>query len=69
MTSYENRAFREAAKDAGIRGTNWAGNKAIDDFSTYYHENFDKWVREGHGYQGVKRIASEWWKNNRHKYN
>lgn len=68
MSSFENRTFRQAAQDAGIRGSDWRGNKAIDDFSRYYHQRYDRWEREGHGYQGILRIARDWWAENRHKY-
>ena len=35
--SFENETFRKAARDAGIKGKDWRGNDALDDFSTYYH--------------------------------
>lgn len=66
--SYENKTFRKAAGDAGIRGSDHRGNKALDDFSTYYHSKYDKWEREGHGYSGIKPIAEEWWSSNKHRY-
>ena len=68
MNSYENRTFREAAKAAKIKGTDWRGNEAIDDFSEYYHTKYDRWERQGHGYHGILRIARDWWSNNRHRY-
>ena len=66
--SYENETFRKAARDAGIRGKDWRGNDALDDFSTYYHNQWDKWEREQDGYDGVYRKARDWWSSNSSKY-
>lgn len=66
--SFENRTFRKAADDAGIKGSDHRGNKAIEDFSEYYHNSYDKWVREGHGYNGILEIAQDWWRDNGRKY-
>jgi len=66
--SYENETFRKAARDVGIKGSDWRGNYALDDFSTYYHSYWNKWERERDGYDGVYRKAQDWWADNRHKY-
>jgi len=66
--SYENETFRKAARDAKISGKDWKGNEAIEDFSEHYHNNYDKWEREKHGYEGIKPIADTWWANNKHRY-
>lgn len=67
--SYENDAFRKAARDAGIRGKSLRkGDDALDDFSTYYHNQWQKWDREQDGYDGVHRKAQAWWSSNSGKY-
>lgn len=66
--SYENESFDKAAANADIRGRDHKGNKALDDFSSYYHNKWDKWEREGHGYNRILEIAEDWWRENRSKY-
>lgn len=68
--SFENETFRKAASDAGIKPhlEDHRGNKALADFSEYYHNHWDKWEREQDGYDGVYRKARSWWSDNRHKY-
>jgi len=66
--SYENRTFKKAAEDAGIKGRDWRGNKAINDFSTYYHNTWRKWEREKDGYKGVLKKARRWWSQNKRRY-
>jgi hypothetical protein len=68
IMSFENETFRKAATNAGVKGKDWKGNDAIEDFSEYYHNNWDKWERETDGYEGIKKKAESWWSNNKHKY-
>ena len=66
--TYENDTFRKAARAVGIKGNDWQGNDALNDFSTYYHNNWKKGERETDGYNGIYSKAQDWWANNRQKY-
>jgi hypothetical protein len=48
--SFENDTFRKACRDAGLT------SDAINDFSHYYHDNWDREVREDDGYHGIAAI-------------
>lgn len=68
MSDYENEIFRKAAQSAKIAGTDWNGTAAIKAFSKYYHEQYKRYERESHGYDGILEIAKDWWADNRSKY-
>lgn len=68
MSSWENQTFTKAAQDAGITGEDWQGNRAIKDFSHYYHDSYPNEVRKEHGYDGIREIAEEWWSRNHRRY-
>lgn len=66
--SRENETFRKAARNAGINGKDWHDNDALKNFSSYYHDKWNKWEREQDGYDGILTKAKQWWKENKHKY-
>lgn len=69
MANTPNDDFVKACKDAGFQNqTDWRGTKAIDAFSEYYHQKWDKWERETDGYDGIKTKAKEWWSENCNKF-
>ncbi len=64
----ENREFDNAANAAGIRGTDWKNDSALDNFSEYFHNTYDKWERDRFSFGEIKEIAEAWWSVNRDKY-
>lgn len=65
---YENQEFRNAARAAGVRGKDWAGNSALKDCSTAFHNRFSRGERAGMNYHEMLSWASDWWSQNSFKY-
>jgi len=65
---YENREFKNAAREAGVRGRDWNGKEAINDCSEKFHNKFDRDERDSMSFQEMVEWAEDWWQENGHKY-
>lgn len=65
---YENSEFYSAMQSAGIYGSDWQSNDAMDDCSEAFHNEIYGWERDNMSYDDMVNWASDWWSMNSHRY-
>lgn len=67
---YENKQFRKAARFAGVGGSKWNTDEAINDCSTEFHNKMsNRYERRAMTFDEMVDWARDWWNGNWHKYN